>query len=484
MKQFDAIVIGAGPGGYVCAIRLAQLGIKTACVEKEYFGGVCLNVGCIPSKAMIHAASTIWKIRNEAAHMGINVSEPKLDLAKTQAWKNGVVKQLTGGISGLFKNNGVESFKGNATFKDAKTLEVKLADGKTETITAKNIVIATGSRPVEVPILKYNGKNIVDSTGALDFQELPKKLVVIGGGFIGVEIGMAYAKMGAKVTIVEFGPSILPAIDRDLVQVVEKKMRKLGIEVLANTKATGLQEKDAAKATTLHLEVESQGKKSVVEASHILVSVGRKPNTDGIGLEKVGVKLDERGNIITNNLSQTGVPGVYAIGDAAGAPQLAHRAMMDGQLVAATIAGEPSYKDYKTVPWAVFCDPEIAVAGLSEKEATEKGIKYKVGKFPFAANGRALSVNDTDGFIKVLLAEPHETVIGVHIVGPEASNLIAEATLAIEMGACAEDVIRTIHTHPTLPEAMPEAIEAAFYKTIHIYKAPPKGASAKTDAHA
>jgi dihydrolipoamide dehydrogenase len=286
MKQFDAIVIGAGPGGYVCAIRLAQLGIKTACVEKEYFGGVCLNVGCIPSKAIIHAASTIWKIRNEAAHMGINVSEPKLDLAKTQAWKNGVVKQLTGGISGLFKNNGVESFKGNATFKDAKTLEVKLADGKTETITAKNIVIATGSRPVEVPILKYNGKNIVDSTGALDFAELPKKLVVIGGGFIGVEIGMAYAKMGAKVTIVEFGPSILPAIDRDLVQVVEKKMRKLGIEVLANTKATGLQEKDAAKATTLHLEVESQGKKSVVEASRILVSVGRKPNTDGIGLRE------------------------------------------------------------------------------------------------------------------------------------------------------------------------------------------------------
>jgi dihydrolipoamide dehydrogenase len=484
MKQFDTIVIGAGPGGYVCAIRLAQLGQKTAVIEKEFFGGVCLNVGCIPSKALIYASTQFHKMKHEASHIGIQISEPKLDVTKTQAWKASVVKQLTGGVSQLLKMNGVESIKGTATFKDAKTLEVQLEGGKTETISAKNIVIATGSRPVEVPILKYNGKNIVNSTGALEFPELPKKLVVIGGGFIGVEIGMAYAKMGSKVTIVEAGPTLLPAIDRDLVMVVERKMKKLGIEVLTSTKASGLEEKDPAKATTLHLTVESQGKKSTVEASHILVSVGRKPNSDGIGLEKIGVKLDERGNILTNNLSQTGVAGVYAIGDVAGAPQLAHRASMDGLLAAATIAGEKNYKDYKTVPWAVFCDPEIAVCGLSEKEATDKGIKFRVGKFPFAAAGRALTTNESEGFIKVLLSEPHETIIGVHIVGPEASNLIAEATLAIEMGACAEDLIRTIHTHPTLPEAMPEAVEAAFFKSIHVFKAPPKSASASKDARA
>lgn len=484
MKQFDSIVIGAGPGGYVCAIRLAQLGQKTAVVEKEYFGGVCLNVGCIPSKALIYASTQFHKIKNEASHIGIEVSNPKLDVAKTQAWKSAVVKQLTGGIGQLLKMNGVENIKGTATFKDAKTLEVKLADGKTETITAKNIVIATGSRPIEVPILKYNDKNIVHSTGALAFTELPKNLVVIGAGFIGVEIGMAYAKMGSKVTIVEAGAQMLPAIDRDLVAVVEKKMKKLGIELMLSTKAVGLDEKDPAKASTLHLQVDAAGKKSTIEASHILVSVGRKPNSDGIGLEKIGVKLDERGNILTNNLSQTGVAGVYAIGDVAGAPQLAHRASMDGLLAAATISGDTSYKDYKTVPWAVFCDPEIAVCGLNETEATAKGIKFRVGKYPFAASSRGMTTNETEGFIKVLLSEPHETIIGVHIVGPEASNLIAEAALAIEMGACAEDVIRTIHTHPTLPEAMPEAIEAAFYKAIHIYKAPPKNAAKATDARA
>lgn len=484
MKQYDSIVIGAGPGGYVCAIRLAQLGQKTACIEKDNPGGVCLNVGCIPSKALIYAGTQFYKMKNEASHIGIEVGTPKLNMAKTQEWKSGVVKQLTGGIATLFKMNGVDHMKGVATFKDAKTLEVKLADGKTETITAKNIVIATGSRPIEVPILKYNEKNIVHSTGALAFTEVPKNLVVIGAGFIGVEIGMAYAKMGSKVTIVEAGAAMLPAIDRDLVAVVEKKMRKLGIELLLSTKAVGLEEKDAAKASTLHLNVEAGGKKSVIEASHILVSVGRKPNSDGIGLEKIGVKLDERGNILTNNLSQTGVAGVYAIGDVAGAPQLAHRASMDGQLVAATIAGDPSYKDYKTVPWAVFCDPEIAVCGLNETEAKAKNIQFRVGKYPFAASSRGMTTNETEGFIKVLLQEPNETIIGVHIVGPEASNLIAEAALAIEMGACAEDVIRTIHTHPTLPEAMPEAIEAAYYKAIHIYKAPPKKTAGAADARA
>ncbi len=477
MKNFDAIVIGAGPGGYVCAIRLAQLGKKTAIIDKEYWGGVCLNVGCIPSKALIYAANQYHKANHEFEEMGLKVSGVAVDGAKLQTWKNGVVKKLTGGVAGLLKSNKVEAIKGTAVFKDAKTLEVTLEGGGKETVTAPAIVIATGSRPIEIPILKYNGKNIVDSTGALDFQTIPKKFLVIGGGFIGLEIGTVYAKLGSEVTIVEAAPQLLASVDPELVQVVEKKAKKLGMKILTNTKAMGLKESDPAKSATLHLEVEAADKsKQVLEATHILVSAGRKPNSDGLGLEKLGVKLDARGNILANNQSLTNVPGVYAIGDVAGAPQLAHRASMDGLLVAAAIAGEKSFKDYKSVPWAVFCDPEIAVCGLTEKECKEKGIAYRVGKFPFVANGRALSTNETDGFVKVLIAEKGETVLGVHMVGPEVSNLIAEANLAVEMGACAEDIIRTIHTHPTLPEAFPEAVEAAVFQPIHIYKAPAAGA--------
>ncbi len=482
MKNFDAIVIGAGPGGYVCAIRLAQLGKKTAVIDKEYWGGVCLNVGCIPSKALIYAGNQFHKTQHEYAEMGLKVGSASVDPVKLQEWKGGVVKKLTGGIGQLFKANKVEMFKGSAVFKDAKTLEVTTESGK-ETLTAPNIVIATGARPVEVPILKYNGKNIVDSTGALDFKEIPSKLVVVGGGIIGVEIGTAYAKLGSEVTILEATGQILASVDQELVAVVERKARKLGMKILTNTKAIGLKETDTASAKLLHLDVEGPGqKRETLEASHILVSVGRKPNSDGLGLEKLGLKLDPRGNILVNNESKTGVAGIYAVGDVAGAPQLAHRAMMDGLLAAASIAGEKSFKDYKSMPWAVFCDPEIAVCGLTEKEATEKGIKYKVGKFPFVANGRALSTNETDGFIKVLVAEQNETILGVHMVGPEVSNLIAEANLAVEMGACAEDIIRTVHTHPTLPEAFPEAVEAAVFMPVHIYKAPTGAAHGRSAA--
>jgi len=468
MKTFDAIVIGAGPGGYPCAIRLAQEGKKVAIVEKDKWGGVCLNVGCIPSKALIHASSQFNKLKH-LDEMGIQTSAPKLDMEKMQAWKGGVVKQLTQGVSGLLKMNGVTALSGNAVFKDAHTLEITGSSGK-ETIAAKDIVIASGSRVVEIPILKFNGKNVLDSTQALDLKKLPKKFLVIGGGFIGLEIGMAYAKLGSKVTVVEALDQLLATVEKELVQVVEKKMRELGMTILTSTKALGLKEKDPAKENLLHLEVETKEGKKTLEADAILVSVGRKPNSDGMGLEKIGVKIDSRGNISTDQQGKTNVPGVWAIGDVTGAPQLAHRATQDGLLVAANICGEKAFKDYKTVPWAVFVDPEIATAGLTEKEAKEKGIPYKVGKFPFAANGRALSTNEGQGFLKVLINEKNETVIGVHIVGPEASNLIAEATLAIEMGATVEDLVRTIHTHPTLPEAFPEAVELAFSKAIHVFK--------------
>ncbi|MCB0403187.1 MAG: dihydrolipoyl dehydrogenase [Bdellovibrionales bacterium] len=469
--KYDAVVIGAGPGGYVCAIRLGQLGLKTAIVEKDQVGGVCLNVGCIPSKALIHAAGTFWKIQNEAEKMGITVSDPKCDLGKMQEWKSGVVKKLTGGVGQLLKANKVDLIRGNAFFKDKSTLGVRSGEGDTQ-VTASNFVVATGSRNLTLPFLPMNGKNVISSTEALDLKTLPKRLVIIGGGFIGVEIGMAYAKLGSEVHIVEALEQILPSIDKDLVGVVERKMKKMGMTLHTSTFAKGFEETDPASASTLHLKVEKNGKAESLEADVVLVSIGRKPNSEDLGLEKVGVQLDSRGNIKTDNLGRTNVVGIYAIGDVTGPPQLAHRASMDGLLVASTIKGEKAYRDYRTVPWAVFSDPEIAVCGLSEKEATERGIAFKVGRFPFAASGRALSTNETDGFVKVLINEKDESIVGVHMVGPEVSNLIAEAALAVEMGACAEDIVRTIHTHPTLPEAFPEAVEAAYLKAIHTANVP------------
>ena len=470
MKHYDAIVIGAGPGGYPCAIRLAQMGKKTAIIEKENFGGVCLNVGCIPSKALIYGASQFWKMKNEAHEFGVTAKSVECDLAKMQEWKQGIVKKLTTGVQGLLKANGVEVLKGTASFKDGKTVELVSSSGK-ETITADNFVIATGSRVAQIPALPFNGKNIISSTEALSLKDLPKEMVVIGGGFIGIEIGTVYAKLGAKVTIVEALDQLLATVDSELVSVVQKKMKHFGITIHTGAKALGVKEKDPAKASQLNLEIETKEKtKQSISADVILVSVGRKPNSENMGLEKLGIKMDPRGNIITNNQSLTNAANIYAIGDVAGAPQLAHRATMDGLLVAANIAGEKSFKDYKTVPWAVFCDPEISTAGLTEKEATEKGFKVLVGRFPFAASGKALCMNEPEGLVKVIIDETTKAILGVHIVGTEASNLIAEAALAIEMGATVEDLVRTIHTHPTLPEALPEAIEAAFYKAIHIYK--------------
>ena len=468
MKTFDAVVIGSGPGGYVCAIRLAQLGKKTAVIEKEKVGGVCLNVGCIPSKALIHAAKQFYNAQHEFEEIGVKVGSVKLDLPKMQEWKSGVVKKLTGGVATLLKMNGVEVIKGTASFKDAKTLEIKGATN--DTVSAKNFVIATGSRTVELPFLKFNGKNIVSSTEALELTELPKKMLVIGGGFIGLEIGIAYAKLGSEVTVVEALDQILGTTDPELVSYVEKRMKKLGMTLLTKTKALGLKEKDPAKEKALHLEVETKEGKKTLEANVILVSVGRKPNSDGIGLDKAKVQCDAKGNININQQGQTSAPGIYAIGDVSGAPQLAHRASMDGLIVAAGIAGEQSFRDYKTVPWAVFSDPEIAVVGLSEDEVKKLGVKYRVGKFPFAASGRALSTNETDGIVKVLMKEDDGALLGVGIVGPEASNLIAEATALIEMGATVHDLEKIIHTHPTLPEALPEAAESAYFKAIHIYK--------------
>ncbi len=469
-KTFDAVVVGSGPGGYVCAIRLAQLGKKTAIIEKDNIGGVCLNVGCIPSKALIYAASQYWKAKHDHAAIGLVLTSVTMDMAKLQSWKAGVVSKLTGGVGNLLKMNGVEIIRGEARFKEPKALEVK---GKTgiESISANDFVIATGSRVSEIPFLKINSRNILSSTEALALVRVPEKLIVVGGGFIGLEIGTVFAKLGSQVTIIEALDQLLPNTDKELVGVVEKRLKLMGVSVMTQTTVLSLDEKDPVAAKLLHLTVQSAGKPvEKVATDCILVSVGRRPNSDNIGIESILVKTDPRGNILIDQQGKTNVPGIWAIGDVTGPPQLAHRAMMDGMLVAAAINGEKSYRDYKTVPWVVFSDPEIAACGYSERELTERGVKYRVGRFPFAASGRALSTHETEGLVKVLLDETSGAVLGVHIVGHEASNLIAEATLAIEMGATAEDVVRTIHSHPTLPESFPEAIEAAFGHAIHIYK--------------
>ncbi len=469
-RQFDAIVIGAGPGGYVCAIRLAQLGKKTAIVEKDSVGGVCLNVGCIPSKALIYTASLYYKIKNETEPLGILVPKADVDMRKMQAWKNDVVGKLTRGVSQLLKANGVELIKGDAILRGGGQLEIN-SDSGAESLVSPNIIIASGSRVIDISAVPRNGKNIISSTEALELNKIPERMIVIGGGFIGLEIGIIYAKLGCKVTVVEALDQLLPITDLELVGVVEKRMKKLGMTVLTKSKALGVKEKDPAKSGVLSLDVETMGGGlRTLEAEIILVSIGRRPNSDGLGLEQLGIALDDKKNIKTNSQCMTNVGGVYAIGDVTGTPQLAHRASMDGILVAEVISGKASHKDYRTVPWAVFCDPEIAGCGLSEKEVLEKGLPYRVGRFPFAASGRALSTNDTEGFVKVLINDKDESILGVGIVGPEASNLIAEATLAIEMGATAEDIVRTIHTHPTLPEAFPEALEQAYGRALHIYK--------------
>ena len=458
-KSTEVLVIGAGPGGYVAAIRAAQLGKKVLCVEKERLGGVCLNVGCIPSKSLIHAAKQWKALHGEAAELGIEVWGSRLDFKKTQAWKRGVTESLTNGIGQLFKANKVESLFGTATFAGPDSVVVKTKEGDV-TVTFQRCIVATGSRPVQIPGFAFDHQRVLDSTSALDLEEVPRELVVIGGGFIGLEIGQAYAHLGAKVTVVEAMPSILPGQDPDLVKVVERRLKKDGVTVLTNAKAKGFDGK--------HVALDVGGKEEHVAATHVLVSVGRRPNTDALGLEKAGVKVGEKGLIPVDAQGRTSVPAIYAIGDVVAGPALAHKASKEGLVAAAHIAGDKGAAlDYKALPWAVFTEPEIATVGLTEQQAREKGYEPVVAKFPYAALGRAKSTNATEGFVKVVADKKTDLLLGVHIVGAEASNLIAEAALAIELGATAKDLSMVIHTHPTFPEALMEAAEGIHGKMVH-----------------
>ncbi len=461
--RVEALVIGAGPGGYVAGIRLGQLKKKALVVEKDKPGGICLNVGCIPSKALINASKIFDKIRH-GADIGILADNPRVDMAKMQAWKGDVVSKLTGGVKTLLKANGCDYRTGVARFVSRNTVELVAPDGKGKTtITADHIVIATGSRPIEIPGFKFDGNRIVDSTGALDFASVPERFVVIGGGYIGIEIGTLYAKLGSKVTVVEALPAILPGNDPEIVQLVARKLKKLGVEVVTGAKAKSWAEKNGRAEVTIDVG----GKDQTIEADKVLVAVGRRPNSEGLGLEEIGVKI-ERGFVPVDRQLRTNVPGVYAIGDVAGQPMLAHKASHEAEVVAEVIAGHKAEMDVRAIPSVIFSDPEVASAGISAEEATKKGRAVKVGKFPFAALGRAIANADTDGFVKVVIDAESKEVLGIHVVGNGASDIIAEAALAIEMGALADDLSLTIHAHPTLPEAIMEAAKASLGEAIHI----------------
>ena len=463
MSDTQAIVIGAGPGGYPCAIRLGQLGIKTIVVEKEYWGGVCLNVGCIPSKALINASNTYQEMVNAEA-LGFTVTgEVLVNMERLQAWKQSVVDKLTGGVRTLLKANNVSMMQGTARLVSRNEVEVATEEG-TKRITADNIVICTGSSPIQIPGFSFADPPVLDSTKALALDRIPRKLVVIGGGYIGLEMGGVYSRLGTEVTVVEMMDQLLPGFDPDVVKVLSRRLKKEGVRTRLKTKALGWEQADDG----ILVRVQGpDGTEEKLDADYVLVTVGRRPNTANLGLEELGIEMD--GPFIkVDDKMRTNLPGVYALGDVVGNPMLAHKATHEGEIAAEVIAGKPVQYDARTVPAVVFTEPEVATAGLTEPEAKAQGINYTVGKVPFAAIGKAIANHATDGFIKVLIDAETKLILGVTIVGHHASDIISEAALAIEMSAEALDVGLTIHPHPTLGEGVMEAAKAALGEAIHV----------------
>lgn len=461
--ETDTIVIGAGPGGYVAAIRAAQLGQKVTIVEKENLGGVCLNVGCIPSKALITAGHRYDEAKN-SADLGITAENVQVDFSKVQAWKGTVVNKLTSGVGALLKGNKVDIVSGEAYFVDANNLRV-MTEKSAQTYTFKNAIIATGSRPIELPSFKYS-KRVLTSTGALNLDHIPESLAIIGGGVIGVELGSVYANFGTKVTILEGMDEILAAFEKQMSSIVKRNLKKKNVDVFTKVKAMGVEENENGVVVTY----EEKGEEKKLEAEYLLVTVGRRPNTDELGLDQVGIELDERGFIKTDKQCRTSVDNIFAIGDIIKGPQLAHKASYEGKIAAEVIAGESSEIDYLGIPAVVFSEPELATVGYTELQAKEEGLEINASKFPFAANGRALALNAAEGFMKLITRKEDGLVIGAQIAGPGASDMIAELGLAIEAGMTAEDISMTIHAHPTLGEITMEAAEVAIGHPIHIVK--------------
>lgn len=460
-NKVDLIVIGAGPGGYVAAIRAAQLGMNVLCIEKrKTLGGTCLNIGCIPSKALLYSSHKYEEAEHHLADHGVKIGKVSLDLGKMMERKDKVVAQLTGGIDYLFKKNKINHLTGTARLRSSKEVEVNGEIWQT-----RDILIATGSESAALPGISIDEKKIVSSTGALSLKKVPEKLVVVGGGYIGLEMGSVWNRLGSKVTVIEFMDRLVPQMDFELGAALQKSLIKQGLEFKLSTKVTGIKEKK----DKLSVEIEDKsGDDEVLEADVVLVSTGRKPFTQDLGLEKIGVALNEKGFIVVNERYETSVSGIYAIGDVIPGPMLAHKAEEEGIAAVENMAGQYGHVNYGVIPAVIYTNPEVASVGKTEEELKAAEHAYKVGKFPFLANSRAKAVGETEGFVKILADSLTDLVLGVHIIGPEAGTLIAEAALAMEFSASSEDIARTCHAHPTLNEAVKEAAMAVDGRAIHI----------------
>ena len=466
--SYDLVVIGTGPGGYVCAIRAAQLGLRTAVVEKRAtHGGTCLNVGCIPSKALLHASEAFEEANTHFAYLGIDVGTPKLDLKKMMAFKAEGVAGNTKGVEFLLKKNKVETFHGTGRIAGAGRVEVVSEDGGNQMLETKSIVIATGSDVARLPGVTIDEKVVVSSTGALELDRVPKKLLVIGAGVIGLELGSVWRRLGSEVTVVEYLDRVLPGMDGEVGKQFQRILTKQGIAFKLSTKVTGV-EVGKKGGATVSVEPAAGGAAETLQADAVLVCIGRVPYTEGLGLDTVGVQRDDKGRILTDSHYATNVTGIYAIGDVIAGPMLAHKAEDEGVAVAEMLAGQSGHVNYGVIPNVVYTFPEVASVGKTEEELKKDGVAYNAGKFPFTANGRAKANGTTDGFVKVLADAQTDRVLGVHIVGADAGNLIAEAAVAMEFGASSEDIARTCHAHPTLTEAVKEAALAVSKRAIHV----------------
>ena len=462
--KFQAVVIGGGPGGYVCAIRLAQLGLKTACVESRgSLGGTCLNVGCIPSKSLLNLSEEFHKVKN-LSNKGIEVGEVKLNLDKMMKSKDKAVTVLTKGVEFLLKKNKVTYYKGVGSFKSKNEISIKGENNNETLIFSEKVIIATGSVPVALPGISFDEKIIVSSTGVLKLDKVPKKLMVVGGGYIGLEMGSVWSRLGSEVHVVEFLDHITPGMDKEISNEFMKILKKQGIKFHMQHKVEKITKKNSS---AIVLTMDKDGNTKDFDCDVVLVSVGRKPNTEGLNLEKIGLNLDDKNRIQTDKNFKTNLENIYAIGDVITGPMLAHKAEDEGIAVAENIAGQSGHVNYDTIPGVIYTTPEVASIGKTEEQLKESNIKYKIGKFSFMANSRAKAIDDTEGFVKILADEKTDKVLGAHLIGPHAGELIAEIGVAMEFGASSEDIARTCHAHPTFSEAVKEAALSVDKRAIH-----------------